>query len=191
VSRWLGARLTLFVLHAGYALVQLGARAAVMVVILIVTLALGAGLTLARDDTRRRAALAAAALVIAALHARLAPAGAPFLGLQLGLAAAIATSATMSLAAERALRARRGGLVAGALGVVAAALVVAPAAAIHGPGLVPPAVALVALALTRPLGALAEVLARAGLWRGPSDPMLWWRPAVDATRLAGAEGGSR
>lgn len=185
MRRWLAARLVLLALHATYVLVQLGAAPRALVVGVIVVLATLAAVLGARDEARLRGVFAAAALVLAALHARVVPGDAPWLALQLGLAAAIAASAAATLLGERA-GTRRPGLVGLVVGTLVAMAIVAPAVALHGAVLVAPALGLVAFALARPLGALGAVLAEAGWHDAPRDPMLWWRAEL-ASRPAWSE----
>ncbi len=172
MTRWLVTRLALLVVLAGYVTVQLGAPTQVVMMVLAIGLATLAGLLATHDEIRQRATLAAATLVLAVLHARVLAADAAWLGLQLGLAAAIAQSAAVSLAAERLHD--RGGIVV-VVGLVATALVIGPALPEHGARALVPTLIFGTLAALRPLGALGAAFAAAGLNDGERDPMLWWR----------------
>lgn|GEM_PF-3559612 len=95
-SGFVGARIVLSALHASYVVVQLPS-------LLVPTAALMCGLAavLVFDAPRRVAWCASAAVVIAVLHARMLPADAPWLVIQLGLAAFVVATATLTLIAPR------------------------------------------------------------------------------------------
>ena len=180
MSAWLLTRLTLLALHVGFVLGHVGEVPRVSIVVLAIVLATVAGLLAgARDEARMRGLFAAAALVLAVLHARVVSADAAWQTLQLGLAAAIAASASVSLVAERvAHRAAKDKLLIGvALGGGVGLLVAVPAA--HGLPTALVAVGFVGLAIVRPLGAIGAALAAAGI-NAPRDAMLWWRPETVA-----------
>ncbi|MCC6622007.1 MAG: hypothetical protein IT385_12165 [Deltaproteobacteria bacterium] len=179
---WVAARAVALVAYAAVVLGAVGAEPRAVVAVVAIGLGVIAGVMSARgvDVLRARGALSAGALVLAALHARLLPADAPWLGLGLALAAGVAGSAATTLLAERAARLGVGrGIVTCGVTLAVGLVVVAPAVVVHGERLVAPAIVMLGLGALRPLSALAEVVAAAGLRRAPRDPMLWWRPLVD------------
>ena len=164
---FLALRVVLAALYAGYVIVQVPA-------VIVPALAIMAGLAavLVFDGPRRAAWCACAVVVLAVLHARVLGSDAPFVPIQLGLAAFAVGSATLSLiAAPAGVRLSWVLVAAGGIGL----LVGAPAGAVE-------AVAGLAgglLAGMRPLSALAVIVSGRSAGR-EVDGWLAWTPIVHA-----------
>jgi len=149
--------------YSGYVALQLSALAPI-----VVALWLGLSATFALDPSRASAWTSCHALVLALLHLRHLPAEAPLAVVQVGLAAAVAASALLSLGpAPRAPRLRVVVPIAAALGGTVA---------FAGPGHLLVGALGGALAGLRPLGALGAIAGRA------HDPWLAWSPLVGGQR---------
>lgn len=163
-QRWLFARLA-FALSATLWVVLFD-PSAVIPALLTLTLALGAAL----DRHRSRAWLDSHGFVLSALMLTM---PSPFLA-ALGAAAlpntALALFAPGSTSRPSRLRPRLRALLVALATALALALLSTPATAYAL------ALPLAVFLSTRPLAALGEVFRALGLYRGPVDPLLAWRP---------------
>lgn len=150
-------------LYSGYVAFQLSALAPIAL-----ALWLGLFATLALDPRRAPAWGSCHALVLALLHLRQLPAEAPLAVVQVGLAAAVAASALLSLGpAPRSPRLASVLPISATLGGLLA---------LAGPGHLLVGALSGALAGLRPLGALGAISGRA------RDPWLAWSPLVGGSR---------
>jgi len=158
-------RIGLVAIYAGYLIVQLPT-----VLVPVLALMCGLGAVLVFDAPRRAAWCASAAVIAAVLHARVVSAEGPFLLIQVGLAAFVVVSATLSLVpAPTVVRLRwvlLSAVASGALIGAPVGIAVAFAGAIGG-----------LLAGLRPLSALEVIVGREA---GARDGWLAWSPLVAA-----------